>query len=477
MALRSIRSRFLLWFALLLVCVLGALGATAFQFHRAQEFARLDGELTRHVAALSGALRAPSLGPGTAAPVRREPAPPPPAKPLDERPIHLTKEIEDAFDAAKNDRGLYFAIWSPAGAIRKQGGTFSDTPPKPVRADADTTIHVRSRGELREAWHFTERGNCILAGRSITADIAALRRFAWLLASAGATVLAFVLGGGACLVSRALRPVDAIGTTATRIAAGNLSERINIAETDSELGQLAGVLNDTFARLEAAFARQRQFTADAAHELRTPLAVLISEAQVTLSRARTADEYRHAIQVCLDTAQQMRRLAESLLDLARLDAGHAVLKREPFDLAAVARECSTLVRPLADARGIRLHCEADAAPSTGDAVRISQVVTNLLTNAIEYNRPQGEVRVAVLRENGSAVLTVADTGEGISPEKLPRIFDRFHRGDTARSDTGHAGLGLAIGKAIIEAHGGGISVKSEHGSGTTFTVRLPAAGA
>jgi two-component system OmpR family sensor kinase len=471
-SVRSIRWRFLLWLAFLLVCVLGALGVTAFQFHRAQEFARIDGELTRDVAALSGALRQPLPAPNAP---RREPAPGAPAKPLDDRPIHLTPEIEDAFDAAKSDRGLYFTIWSPAGTVRRQGGTLPDALPVPVRVGADTTMHVRSRDVLREAWHFTERGNCVLVGRSIAADLAALRRFAWLLAGAGAAVLAFALGGGAWLVSRALKPVDAIGATATRIASGNLAERINVAGTDSELGQLARVLNETFARLEAAFARQQQFTADAAHELRTPLSVLISEAQITLARERSPEEYRHALQVCLDTAQQMRRLAESLLELARFDAGREPLKREPFDLATVARDCAALVRPLAEARGIRLYCEAAAVPCLGDAVRVSQVVTNLLSNSIEYNRAHGEVRVTVHPHQRTAVLTVADTGEGITPENLPHIFERFHRADSARSGNGHAGLGLAICKTIVDAHGGNIEVTSRPGEGTCFTVRLPAA--
>src|SRR5437867_10616143 len=120
------------------------------------------------------------------------------------------------------------------------------------------------------------------------------------------------------VASRAIRPVKNISLTASRSAARNLSERINVGDTDSELGQLAGVLNSTFARLESAFAEQKRFTADAAHELRTPIAVLITEAQTTLARARTAAGYREAMAVCLETAQQMRRLAESLLELARL---------------------------------------------------------------------------------------------------------------------------------------------------------------
>ena len=154
----------------------------------------------------------------------------------------------------------------------------------------------------------------MLAGRSIVADLAALRRFAWLLLGAGGTVLALGLGGGWLLSSRALRPVEEIGLAASRISQGNLAERIDIADTDSELGRLAAVLNSTFARLEAAFAQQKRFTTDASHELRTPIAVLISETQTTLARERTAAEYRATVEACLDTAQQMKRLTHSLSD-------------------------------------------------------------------------------------------------------------------------------------------------------------------
>jgi heavy metal sensor kinase len=484
MFIRSIRWRFLLWLAVLLGGVLALLGVLAFKFHRSRELARIDDELARLVGALSSDLRQPPTPAGGPSPRRdptsilREPPPPPGPPPssraLDELPIHLTPEIEATFGAGQNARGFYYAIWSPAGAVRRKGGVAVDTIPFPARTNADTSIHERTRGVLREAWHFTERGNGVLVGRAIAEDLAALRRFAWLLAGGGIAVLAFALGGGAWLVGRALKPVDAIGATATRIASGNLAERIDLAETDSELGQLAKVLNDSFSRLETAFAQQRQFTADAAHELRTPLAVLISEAQLALSRERSATEYGQALEVCLSTAQKMRRLAETLLQLARIDAGQERLSSEPFDLGEVTRDCVEMIRPLAEARALQLHAEIDSASCVGDSVRISQVVTNLLANAIEYNRDGGEVRVSVHRRNGSAIVIVADSGVGIPEPDLPRIFERFHRADTARSGEAHTGLGLAICKAIVEAHHGTIEATSEPGNGTTLTVTLPA---
>ena len=287
-------------------------------------------------------------------------------------------------------------------------------------------------------------------------------------------MLALGLGGGWWLATRAIRPVEDISAAASRISAGNLSERIATTDPRNELGRLAGVLNSTFARLETAFTQQKQFTADASHELRTPIAVLISEAQTTLARERTNAEYKETIEANLAAAQQMRRLTESLLTLARLEAGHACLPRGRFDLGQKARECVELLPPLAARRRIQLHCDLPATACHGDAEQLGQVMTNLLTNAIHYNRDGGEVRVVTPIESGAAIVEVRDTGLGISAEDLPHIFERFYRADKSRSHAeGRSGLGLAISQAIVDAHRGSIAVESELGAGTTFTVRLP----
>jgi heavy metal sensor kinase len=256
------------------------------------------------------------------------------------------------------------------------------------------------------------------------------------------------------------------------MSAGDLSQRINVAEAESELGQLAAVLNATFARLEAAFAQQQQFTSDAAHELRTPVSVMLTQTQTALNREREAADYKQTVEACQRAAQRMRRLIESLLALARLDAGQEVLKRLRFDFSKTISECVELVNPLAGERGVKISVELEPLEITGDSERLAQVVTNLLTNAIQYNHDGGQVRVKLKSENGLAVLTVADTGAGISAEDVPRVFERFYRADKSRS-TGGNGLGLAISKAVVEAHGGTIEVSSAENFGTTFTVRLP----
>lgn len=393
---------------------------------------------------------------------------------LNSRDIQLSPRTANLFDQTETN-GYYFAVWSRAGNLLKYSTNVSDVP-LPNRTDAGTGIHLRTRDLRREAFQFTEIGECLLAGQPITADLRALRLFAWWLAAAGGTVLALGLGGAWVLVTRAIRPVEVISAAASRISAGHLAERINVADTDSELGRLAGVLNSTFARLESAFAQQKQFTADASHELRTPLAVMISEAQTTLTRNRTEAEYRETIATFLETAQEMRRLTESLLELARFDAGQEPLQRERLDLAERVRAAIELIHPLADQRGLGLHCDLSQAQTIGDAQRLGQVVTNLLTNAIHYNKTGGEIHVATRVESGRALLLVSDSGQGISPADLPHLFKRFFRADISRTQSqGRSGLGLAICQAIVDAHGGSIEVSSEVGKGTTFTVRLPAA--
>jgi two-component system, OmpR family, sensor kinase len=314
----------------------------------------------------------------------------------------------------------------------------------------------------------------ILVGRNISADLADIHRIGWSLACVGCVVLVLGLAGGWLLASKAIQPIEDISATAVKISAGDLSQRINAADTDNELGRLAAVLNSTFARLESSFAQQQQFTSDAAHELRTPVSVMLTQTQTSLNRERSAPEYRDTVETCQRAAQRMRRLIESLLELSRLDAGQESMKRMPFDLARATADCVEHVRPLAANRGITIKTDLPATECRGDSERLSQVITNLLTNAIHYNHENGEVRVAARTENGFAVVTVSDTGPGIAPEHLPHIFERFYRADPARTTSqGRTGLGLAISKSIVEAHGGTLDVTSQPGSGAKFTMRIP----
>jgi two-component system, OmpR family, sensor kinase len=495
---KSIRWRLQLWLAFLLAAILSGFGVTAYQLHRNNQFQQIDQELQRRVTVLSNNLRGQAPFEGRAGhspfgerrerpmfeegmkqkgfrrgfpdgPGKREPMDMPPGL----REIRWTAQTLSYFDETDTN-GFYFLIWSHDAFLLKRSTNAPAAVPIPKRQEDILDLDTQQRGIYREAFRFTAMGDCILAGRCVAADFDTLHRFAWWLVAAGTGVLALGLGGGWRLASLIMKPVTDIGATARRISAGNLSERINVDETDNELGRLVEVLNSTFARLEAAFAQQKQFTADASHELRTPIAVLISEAQTTLARPRTADGYRETVEACLDSAQQMRRLTESLLELARFDAGQESMKRRPFDLAEITRDLVERVQPLARERGLAVQCDFAPAEVVGDPDRICQVITNLLTNAISYNRDGGEVRVRTGTSSGVPTLVVADTGLGIPAEDLPHVFERFYRGDKSRARAnGHWGLGLAICKAIVDAHGGRIEVTSQREVGTRVQVQLP----
>lgn len=490
-ARKSIRWRLLVWLALLLAVVLSALAAAAYQLARVTQLNQIDEALRVRVAALlTDIRRLPVSEAGSAAKVddfSRRPAPPPPgvkvARPhsgkqrrsatSESGELTLSHETSRHFNV--NDAtGYYYGVWLANGTGSKLSANAGMGLMLPAPPASNGPLYVRTRDTYREAFFFTDRGDCVLAGLSVLPYQAGLDRFAFWLVAAALAVLIAGLETVGWLVGRALRPVDVIASTAERIAMGSLAERINVRETESELGRLAGVLNTTFARLESAFARQEKFTADAAHELRTPLTVLISEAQATLARDRSIPEYRQSLEECLAAAQQMRRLAESLLELSRFDAGQETMQRAPMDLADVAREAIDLVSSLAEARKITIHRDLAPTPMVADAIRLRQVATNLLTNAIDYNRPGGEVWVTTLGTCDSVLLRVQNTGAGISAEDVPRIFDRFYRADKARGNSGaHHGLGLAISKTIVEAHGGSIEATSTSGVGATLSVRLP----
>lgn len=215
-----------------------------------------------------------------------------------------------------------------------------------------------------------------------------------------------------------------------------------------------------------AFSRQVQFTADASHELRTPVSLILAHARGALLHEQTPGEYREALADCVQAAQRMRALIESLLDLARFDALAEPIQRKPCDLAELTRDCTALLLPLAEAK--RLHLDLQPASCRADSARLAQVITNLLTNAIHFTPAEGTITLRT-RQDGSALFTVNDSGPGIAPEQLPHIFERFRRADASRTRA----TGLSICKAIVEAHGGSITVESEIPKGSTFTVLLP----
>ena len=447
---QSIRWRLQLWYGVLLVAVLCGFGITAYRLESARQIRRIDEELQRRLPLLVA-----SQHPARGDHERRE--------------LAVSPRDAALFDR-EGDGAFYFVVWLRHG----DPVTHSPSAPRDVPEPKPGEPPTRLRGALRETFLFPGPGDCVLVGRSIAADLTGFRQIAWWLTGVGAAVLLFGLAGGAWLVTRALRPIRDISLTAGKIATGDLTQRINTGESVSELGQLASVLNSTFARLDADFAQQARFTADAAHELRTPVTVMLTHTQNGLASECPNEEHREAFEACQRAAQRMRRLIESLLTLARLDGGESSATREPCGLDRVAADATDLLRPIAQEKNVTLAIELAPVRCAGNAEELSQIVTNLVSNAIYYNRPGGSVEVRVFTEPGTAVLSVCDTGQGIALEDLPHIFERFYRADKTRSNaTGRSGLGLAITKAIVEARGGTIEVATEFGRGSAFTVRLP----
>ena len=511
MIFKSIKWRLQIWYGLILVAVLVGFGVTAFQLERGRVLRRVDEELNSRANALANVFRPPPgrgrepFRPGDQPRRPRqfqdpEPGPPPPEDQppgpggdLPPRNFQLPPHLAGLFEKADTN-GFYYVLL-------RNGTEFARSANAPAAAPLSTRFDVRparginnaprltwdsrgllpsvTQGDWREVNSFAQSfgspdGVMIVVGRSIAVELGELRFVELRLMAIGGCILLLGLAGGWWIASRAMRPIQDISATAVKISAGDLSQRISTAETESELGQLAGVLNATFSRLDTAFAQQQQFTSDAAHELRTPVSVLLTQTQGTLNRERSAPEYRETLEACQRAAQRMRRLIESLLALARLDAGQETMKRLNFDFSRTVTDCAESLQPLADERTVKIHCDLATTQCVGDSERLGQVVTNLLTNAIQNNQPGGEVRVTLEVRDGVTSLAVADNGAGILPADLPRVFERFYRADQSRS-TGGSGLGLSISKAIVEAHGGTIEVASEVGKGATFTVRLPTA--
>jgi len=284
---------------------------------------------------------------------------------------------------------------------------------------------------------------------------------------------------GSWISRRALAAVDQIITEVREITDGrSLHRRLAEPLVKDELGRLAATLNQMMTRLERSFAALRRFTADASHELKTPLTVLRAGVERAITTPNLPQDTLATLEETLQEIKRMTELVDALLTLARADEGIAPLHRESVDLRGIVEEVRETGELLAEESGVRVEVATPPEPMvvSVDATRIRQLILNLLTNAVKYTPPGGTVRMQLGAADGRVSLSVADTGIGIAPGDLPHIFDRFWRADSARTRTGErsgAGLGLAICKWIAEAHGGRIDVVSRPGRGTTFTVTLP----
>jgi len=459
----TIRIRMTLWYGLVLGAVIVVFGASVYLLMAHQLRARLDAELSQELTGLM--------------------------EEVEEAKNHtrLQERLRRRFSAHE----LYdYQVTSPDGMIifksERLKAESLPSPPVPssfTRLDFESVplgcedLTLGHLGRVRVSSELVPGPDStvvIQAVTSLASDDHELSELLLILFLAGPLSLGAALGGGYLLAKKALAPVESMARAAGEITAKHLGIRLEVLTPADELGQLAITLNDMIARLERSFEEIRRFTADAAHELRTPLAVLRSEAEVALRTPRDPEEYRRIIETMLEEVLRLSRLAEQLLSLCREDAGLVTRVRGPVQLGEVFRNVGDHMRAVAEERGLSLD-GASIAPCEvlGDEEQLRRLLFNLVDNAIKFT-PKGSVSLrGELREN-QVRLIISDTGIGIPAEHLPHVFERFYRVDPARGqEVEGTGLGLAIGRSIAEAHGGELQIESTLGVGTNVSLTLP----
>lgn len=404
-----------------------------------------------------------------------------PQNPLDIADVRL--QLESGGLAAQSflrDRLFFIRLIDPSEQIVLAASADYGIPPSPARSDAASydTVVVDSAAEMRiytlplayAPRYVFQVGLSLAETRAIQRDVLGI------LLVLGLCVVALAPLTGWFLAERALLPIRALARTAAEINETDLSRRLDLTAAEVELEQLMRTFNAMLDRIEAAFQRQRQFSTDAAHELRTPLAIMQTGLEVTLSRARGAPEYHAALVSIQEEVQRLTQLANTLLLLARADAHELPLEIRTVDLNLLLLAVIEQFAPAANAKGITLaHHIPPGLSLQADQDRLIQVIFNLLDNAVKYTPEGGQVRVSAEAADHAAAVTIADSGPGIPAEDQAHIFDRFYRADSSRNRArGGFGLGLAIARRIVELHGGTIRVISQPGHGAQFIITLPA---
>jgi heavy metal sensor kinase len=456
MGILSIRWRLTLWYGAVLALVLAVFGGTVYLMMRHALTARVGAGLLMESAEVEQEIGRAGDG------------------------EHLKTWLQRRF---AQHPGFDIQVSTPRGEQVFRSGRIRDTglpalasPPDPGQTafiDRDLGLgrfHISNRGVVGPDGPLVVQVAASLAQNDH--ELGELLAVLWL---AGPLALAAALGGGYFLARRALAPVDRMTLETSAITAAHLDKRLEVGKQGDELDRLALTLNGMIARLERSFEETRRFTADAAHELRTPLSVIHNAAEVALSCPREAEQYRRFLEDILEEEERMKRLTEQLLFLCREDAGLLPELRHPVSLESLVRQAAEPMGEFASANGLTLTVsKLSPCRVAGDPDALRRLLFNLLDNAIKYTPEGGRVEVNCTCQNGFSELIVIDTGIGIPPEHIPHIFERFYRVDPARSrEAGGTGLGLSICRVIAEGHGGTIRPESKESEGTRVVVTLP----
>lgn len=386
-------------------------------------------------------------------------------------------EIDDDLNSATN--GVYLSVFDEAGTL-----LYGHIPNDFEMVPTFSAGTMRTLGSEENLWYVYDSmhdisgyGNIWLRGiMSFDKMGSAFDAMIKLSAVAMPFLVLITILMGYLITKRAFRPIEFITASAERIGKEkDLSKRIGLGEGTDEIYTLANTFDRMFDRLEDAFKNERRFTSDVSHELRTPTAVIISQCEYALENAVTLEEAKEALETVLGQSQRMSALISQILTLSRADSSHAKLHIELLNFSELIEVIALQQQDMAKEKDISV--EMDIEPQLmmeGDETMLMRLLLNLTENGIRYGRIGGRLFVALHKENDALIVSVEDDGIGISEALLPKIWERFYQVDPARSSsTGGAGLGLSMVKWIAEAHGGSVSVKSELGVGTSFTVVFP----
>lgn len=412
--------------------------------------------------------------------------------PIDDGQIghELTEDIE-------GPRRIYIRAFAPGAGIDLETpdmgkdlgrDVFPDVSKAPRGTLLRATVNTTSGASYRVLAVRVAAGDPAKGGEGIiqlaadrTLDENRLSWFKRLLAMVLTCVLPLCIAAGYWIVNRELKPLSAIGDAAAKINSETLNYRVSSAGLPIELQNLAEQFNSMLARLESAYANLSEYADNIAHEIRTPLNKMVLGCEVALAQATTTADYRDSLEAALDEGQQLTRLVQGILFLARAERGNSVITRQPVALAKELETIRAFFEASAEEAGITLTVDCRPATTiTGDATLVQRAVSNLVANAIAHTPAGGRISIsAALRDDGRVAVTVRDNGEGIAPEHQGRLFDRFYRAAPARRDSdsltgdGRTGLGLAITKSIMTLHLGAIELQSAPGQGTAIALVFP----
>ncbi len=449
--LKTIRFRFAFWTSSLLFLTLCIFGVFVYGSMQSGLYSALDYSLMANADQIAAGLN------------------------IENGQLHLPDNlVETQENTDLRGRGFTLRVLTPQGKLIQSNGPYHDLP---LSSNGSFLTYSLPNGgaPIRIYTQYVMDNNRLIAIVQVAQSIAdiqiTLRKLLLSLLISTPILMIIAAVSGYFLAARALTPIDEIISTARRISAEDLSQRLDLAVTDDEVGRLVSTLNEMFARLDDSFQRERQFTNDASHELRTPLAAMQAILSVIRSRRRTSEEYEQALDDLSEETERLHTLVENLLRLARGNKRTS----PPFakvNLSQLIQDVVDSLRPLAEQKNLTItSILQDNLVMMGDSDELVRLLVNLMDNAIKYTE-KGFIIVNAIEQDKEIIIKVRDSGVGIEEAHLAHIFDRFYQVDRARSGRG-AGLGLAIAKEIVRLHSGTIKVESQKEIGTTFTIIFP----